>query len=510
MKIIIILCNQLYEESPILEDLDDDDIIVLYEHPLYFTDYKYHKMKLVMHRATMKKYYDYLKDNYNNKIIYLEYSDDITKQVIKKYKNIESIKIYNPIDHKIMKEFINISKKLSIQLIIFNNPGFICTVEEYTEYLKTNKNKNPYFHHTFYIWCRKKYDLLMNKDKPIGNKWSFDLDNRLPFPKNYKEEKKQILVNTSKNSYIKEAKKYVDKNFKNNHGSDEYYLPIDFKGAKKHFKTFLKKRLNNFGPYEDAVSDKIIFGNHSVLSPLINIGLITPNYILEEVSKYYEKNKVKNKVKIQSIEGYVRQLFWREFCVLVYLNKNKELETENFFNHKRLLDNSWYNGSTNVLLIDDIIKKALKYGWVHHIERLMYIGNFMLITKTHPKESYKWFMELFIDAYPWVMIPNVYDMSQFSAGNVMMKRPYFSSSNYINKMSTYKKKYDTYEKIKIGKTDLEWFEVWDSLYYNFINDNKKYLESNYSSANIVRIWNNKEIKEKEKLLEISKNYLLEY
>ena len=192
------------------------------------------------------------------------------------------------------------------------------------------------------------------------------------------------------------------------------------------------------------------------------------------------------------------------------MNKNKELETENFFNHKRLIDDSWYNGSTGVQLIDDIIKKALEYGWVHHIERLMYIGNFMLITKTHPKESYKWFMELFIDAYPWVMVPNVYGMSQFSAGNIMMKRPYFSSSNYINKMSTYKKKYDTYDKIKIEKTELEWFEVWDSLYYNFINDNKKYLESNYSSANIVRIWNNKEIKEKEKLLEISKNYLLEY
>ena len=188
-----------------------------------------------MHRATMKCYYDYLKDNYNNEIIYLEYTKDITKQVIKKYKNIEIIKIYNPIDHKIMKEFTNISKKLSIELIIYNNPGFICTIEEYTEYLKTNKNKNSYFHLSFYIWCRKKYDLLMNKDKPIGNKWSFDLDNRLPFPKNYKGNKKEILVNTNKNSYIKEAKKYININFKNNHGSDEYYLPIDFKGAKKHF-----------------------------------------------------------------------------------------------------------------------------------------------------------------------------------------------------------------------------------------------------------------------------------
>jgi deoxyribodipyrimidine photolyase-related protein len=505
MKLIIILCNQLYEDSPILEDLEKDDIIVLYEHPVYFTDFKYHKMKLVMHRATTKYYYDYMEDNYKNKIIYLEYNGDILKE-IKKHKNLELLKVYNPIDHKIVKEYINISKKLDIELEIINNPGFICTIEDYDDYLKNNKNKNPYFHHSFYIWCRRKYNLLMNKDKPIGNKWSFDTENRIPFPKNYKEDEKQILVNLDKNKHIKEAKQYVDKNFKKNHGSDDYYLPIDFKGAKKHFETFLKKRLNNFGPYEDAVSNEIIFGNHSVLSPLINIGLITPNYILEKVSEYFEKSKP----KIQSVEGYIRQLFWREFCALVYLNKNKELESGNFFNHKKDLDNSWYDGTTNMELINDIIKKALNYGWIHHIERLMYIGNFMLITKIKPKDTYKWFMELFIDAYPWVMSPNVYGMSQHSAGQIMMKRPYFSSSNYIDKMSTYKKKNNIYNKIKIEDVELEWFEVWDALYYNFINDNKKYLEDNYSTANIVRIWNKKTNKEKENILEISKNYLSKY
>ena len=505
MKLIIILCNQLFEESPILEDLDNDDIIILYEHPVYFTDFNYHKMKLVMHRATTKYYYDYLEDNYDNKIIYLEYNDDIYKE-IKKHKDINQIKIYNPIDHKIIREFINLSKNIDVQLELHNNPGFICTIEDYDEYLKTNKNKNPYFHHSFYIWCRRKYNLLMNKDKPIGNKWSFDTENRIPFPKNYKEDKKEIIIKLDKNEYVKEAKKYVEKNFKNNHGSDNYYLPIDFKGAKKHFENFLKKRLDNFGPYEDAVSNDIIFGNHSILSPLINIGLITPNYILEKVDDYFKKLKH----KIQSVEGYVRQLFWREFCVLVYLNKNKELESGNFFNHKKNVDKSWYNGSTSIQLINDLIKKALEYGWLHHIERLMYVGNFMLITNIKPKEAYKWFMELFIDAYPWVMSPNVYGMSQHSAGQIMMKRPYFSSSNYIDKMSTYKKKINIYDKVIIDDIEYEWFEIWDSLYYNFINDNKKYLGDNYSTANIVRIWNNKTLKDKNNLLNLSGKYLSKY
>ncbi len=496
MNLILILTNQLFEKSIIFEDINDNDIVFLYEHPTHFTKYKYHKMKLVMHRATMKFYEDYIKKEYTKNIKYFEFNEDIFKE-IKKIKNLEKIKVYNPIDHQIIKEYLEMKKELQIELILLDNPGNICTLENYNEYINNNKNKNVYLHHSFYIWCRKKFNILMKNNNPLGNKWSFDTENRIPFPKDYNDDIKFKIKN---NEYLKEAKEYINKHFKNNQGSDDYYLPIDFKGAKTHLNNFLKNRLENFGPYEDAVSEKIIFGYHSVLSPIINIGLITPNYIINEIQKYYEKKNI----KLQSIEGYIRQLFWREFCILVYLNKNYVLEKENFFNHKNKIDKSWYNGETKIFFINDIIKKALKYGWIHHIERLMYIGNFMLLNEIHPKECYKWFMEMFIDAYPWVMSPNVYGMSQHSAGPIMMKRPYFSSSNYIDKMSTYKKKINKYDKIKIKNENYEWYELWDALYYNFINNNQKYLEKNYSTANITKIWKNKELNEKKMYLEIAK------
>jgi deoxyribodipyrimidine photolyase-related protein len=501
MKLLIIITNQLFENSPIFDYLEENDEIILYEHPVHFTDFNYHKMKLVMHRASMKVYYDYLEKNVDNKIKYLEFNDSLEKE-IKKYKNLEKIIVYNPIDHHIMNEYLEISKKNKIELELFDNPGNICKLEDYQEYITQSKNKNPFFHHSFYVWCRRKYEILIKNNEPIGDKWSFDNENRLPFPKNYKED---VNFKVKENKYLKEAKKYVNKNFKNNHGSDEYYLPIDFSGAKAHLKKFLKERLNNFGPYEDAVSEKIIFGTHSVLSPLINIGLITPNYIIEEVHKFYKENKV----KIQSVEGYIRQLFWREFCILVYFYKYNELDNMNYFNHKNKLDKTWYNGETSFKILNDLIEKALKYGWLHHIERLMYIGNFMLITKTNPKDVYKWFMELFIDAYPWVMYPNIYGMSQHSAGPIMMKRPYFSSSNYIDKMSTYKKK-EGVNKILIENKEYEWYETWDGLYYNFINDNSKILEKNYSTANIVSIWKKKSKKDRENLLDIANKYIKKY
>ena len=119
----------------------------------------------------------------------------------------------------------------------------------------------------------------------------------------------------------------------------------------------------------------------------------------------------------------------------------------------------------------------------------MYIGNFFLITKTDPKEVHDWFMSMNIDSYHVFMEPNVYGMSQHSCGDLMMNRPYFSSSSYITKMSNYKKNKGS--KITLDNEELNWNDVWDSLYYNFISDNEKEFSKNYAVAVQVKHWKNK-------------------
>jgi deoxyribodipyrimidine photolyase-related protein len=169
----------------------------------------------------------------------------------------------------------------------------------------------------------------------------------------------------------------------------------------------------------------------------------------------------------------------------------------NFFNHQRKINKDWYEGTTNIYPIDVLIKKVTKYAYLHHIERLMYIGNWSMISKIHPKEIYKWFMITCIDAYEWVMITNVHGMSQHALDNSvisMMTRPYFSSTNYIKNMSD----------LNEGK---EWQTVWNAVYYNFIYENIDYLKHNYSVARQVRHWNNKTSKEKDELIKIAKKYL---
>ena len=146
--------------------------------------------------------------------------------------------------------------------------------------------------------------------------------------------------------------------------------------------------------------------------------MITPGEIIDKVKK------VENKIRINSLEGYVRQIIgWREFMRGIYQNYDKRLEGTNFFNHKNKMKASWYNGTTGLDPLDHSIKNAINFGWSHHIERLMILANIMNLCQIHPKQVYKWFMEMFDDSSDWVMAPNVYCMGLFSDGGIFATKP---------------------------------------------------------------------------------------
>lgn len=171
-----------------------------------------------------------------------------------------------------------------------------------------------------------------------------------------------------------------------------------------------------------------------------------------------------------------------------------KLFESNHLKHQTELNDKFWTGKTSIKPVDSIINKFVTYAYAHHIERLMYLGNFMLICMVDPKEVYRIFMEWSIDAYEWVMIPNVFGMSQYADGGTMMTRPYFSSSNYINKMSSFKR-------------DGLWDVIWDALYYNFIDKHNKIFRKNYAIAQQVKHWDNKSDEEKKQIRKTAKNYL---
>jgi len=473
----LIFPPQLFYDKAYIKELKSMDMIYLIEEPRYFTDFKFHKLKLAYHRASMKKYYDMLKKKKIN-VKYIEYSH-VNNTFYKSIGTASMIRLPDfDLENKLMKIF---KDKLTIK----DNLNFLIKIDELEALKKLIYKNNKYSHDEFYKYQRRKLDIMITKDKPEGGKWSYDSMNRLPLPKNHTAPE---IKPATKSKYIKEGITYVEKHFPDNYGElTNFIYPIENKSAIKWLHQFLEHRLKNFGKYEDAVDSSQPFLYHSVLSPMMNIGIITDTEVVDISYKYYKKHSI----PIESFEGFIRQVIgWRNYVYTIYLLDGEKMKLSNQLKHKNPLPyKKFWEGTTNIIPIDDIIKKINKYAYAHHIERLMYLGNFMLLCMIEPDDVYKIFMEWTIDSYDWVMVPNVYGMSQY-ASPIMMTRPYFSSSNYIAKMSNYKRD-----------------DIWDCLYYNFINKHYDMLKKNYATAQQVKHWDNKTKKEQDETLHKAKEYL---
>ena len=259
------------------------------------------------------------------------------------------------------------------------------------------------------------------------------------------------------NAFYLEAIAYTQKYFPENYGklNADFIYPSSFAESKTWLQNFFKTRFSEFGAYEDAIVLNENILHHSVLSPMLNVGLITPRYIIDEALQYASNYEI----PLNSLEGFIRQIIgWREFIRAVYELRGNEERTKNYWGFTRKIPASFWNGTTGIGPLDSTIKKVLETGYCNHIKRLMVLGNFMLLCEFDPDEVYRWFMALFIDAYDWVMVPNVYGMSQFADGGLMATKPYISGSNYLMKMSDYKKG--------------EWQTVWDGLSWRFMHTHR--------------------------------------
>ena len=471
---LLILPNQLFQQ---IENLEIKNII-FYEAKEYFSKYNFNKKKLILHRASMKNFSHNLKSKFKN-IYYYNYKSNL-KEVIGDYN---SITIYDPINKNIKKKLINICEEEKIKLNFLENPNFLTSQKENADYFK----KNDFFQHKYYQMQRKRLNILVDSEKkPIGGKWSFDSKNRKKFPKNIDIPKQPNF----ENDFIEEAKKYVANNFEDNPGNlKKFFYPVNRKDAKILLSNFIENKLNNFGKYQDAFEKNIVIGFHSLISSSLNIGLLNPEEVVKEVLDYYENNDL----PIASVEGFIRQIIgWREYVRALYDLQSENMEKSNYFNHNRDFSVKFYKAESDIEVLDDTINKTLDYAYCHHIERLMVLGNFFLLTELDKDQVFTWFMEMFIDAYEWVMYANVYGMSQYSYPE-MMTKPYISSSNYILKMSHYNKG--------------EWSKVWDGLYWRFISKNREKFSDNSRMSLMLSILDRMNKDKLKKHKKIAENYL---
>jgi len=362
-----------------------------------------------------------------------------------------------PDDDWLEKRIVGTSSVEGVSIHFLENPLFLNSRTEVENYFVGNS----FFQTNFYKKQRLDRKILLeDKNQPVGGKWSFDGENRKKFPAKKEIPFYQLPI---ADQDWKDACEYIDNHFSDNIGeyTTQSSIPFTATEAEIWLEQFLDHRFAEFGMYEDAMVKKEWLLNHSFLSPMLNVGLLMPQEVIDKAIAHADKNGI----PMNSLEGFVRQIVgWREFMRGVYHAKGSVQRTRNFWGFDRKIPASFYDGTTGIPPIDETIKKILKTGYAHHIERLMVIGNFFLLCEFDPDEVYRWFMELFVDAYDWVMVPNVYGMTQFADGGIFATKPYISGSNYILKMSDFEKG--------------DWQQIWDGLFWRFMAVNREFFSKN--------------------------------
>ena len=457
-KISLIFPHQLFKDNPcIIPGIK----VCIIEETLFFRQYPFHKQKIAFHRASMKYYQDYLiKKGFNTEYIESHKNESDIQKLITRLKTEGVIEIHftEVVDNWLNKRLKKSAGKYSIKLVEYQSPGFLNTLDELRKYFGERKKL---FQTRFYKDQRLSRHILIDPSgRPAGGKWTYDNDNRKKYPS---AKKAPSIKFPEPDNYHKESIVYTKKHFSDHYGklNENIRYPHTHKDALEWLNQFLNERFRDFGTYEDAIVKEEYILNHSILSPLLNTGLIT----LAELIKVSLTHAEGNDVPLNSLEGFIRQILgWREFIRAVYELKGTEERTRNFWGFNKKIPESFWNGTTGIEPVDMTIKKLLETGYNHHIERLMILGNFMLLCEFDPNEVYQWFMTMYIDAYDWVMVPNVYGMSQFADGGIMSTKPYISSSNYILKMSNFKKG--------------PWTDIWDALFWRFLDKQREFFRKN--------------------------------
>ena len=462
----LILGNQLFPLE--IQNIEDRETVFMCEDFGLCTYEKHHKSKIALFFNAMRSFRDSL-EAANIDCIYYDFNNKFEDSFIKKLSSeikdnkFSCIRFFEIEDKPFENEVMQMISDLDIKCEVLNTPMFLDSRESFKNFVG---DKKFLLQANYYKKARKEMDILIENQKPVGGKWSFDDENRKKLPKGYIIPKLPVIKERGDSD---EISNFINTEFNDHPGNINNIFPYTTEQALDWLETFFEERFKDFGPYEDAIFMGEHFQLHSALSSSMNLGIITPQQIITKAKDYAEANDI----PLNSLEGFVRQIIgWREFIRGIYQNFSEKMIDANYWNHNRKLSEAWYTGDTGIAPLDDAIKGALEFGYTHHINRLMVLASIMNMSRIHPSEIYKWFMEMFVDSSEWVMVPNVFGMGTFADGGIFATKPYISGSSYILRMSNFKKG--------------DWCEIVDGLYWKFIEDNKEFFAKNPRLSLMIR------------------------
>ncbi|MDX1480620.1 MAG: cryptochrome/photolyase family protein [Woeseiaceae bacterium] len=490
-SLVVILGNQLFP----VEELEKEkgSPIFMAEDLGLCTYVRHHQQKIVLFLAAMRAYRDALGDA-GFDVRYEEFDADAGSYEKKLAAAVEASGcrelVYFEIEDKAMEHRMRTFAGVhDLDTRELESPMFLCSRKRFADYL--DEAKRP-FMAEFYKQERRRLGILVDDDgNPEGGRWSYDEENRKKLPRSVEPPE---IAKADRTEHVDAVIGLVKEHFAEHPGdADDFWWPTTRDAALEWLDDFLEQRFEDFGPYEDAITKRSRTVFHSVLSPLINIGLLTPAEVLERALDYAGDHDV----PMQSIEGFVRQVMgWREFIRGIYRHFDADQEDANHWGHERELTAAWYEGNTGIPPLDDTIRTAQELGWTHHIPRLMVAANLMTLCEIRPQSAWRWFMEMYVDSSEWVMGPNVYGMGLFSDGGIFATKPYICGSNYLRKMSDY------------GKGD--WCDIVDGLYWRFIDKHREFFESQQRLSLMPKALDRLSAERRERIFSAAESFLSEY
>jgi deoxyribodipyrimidine photolyase-related protein len=326
----------------------------------------------------------------------------------------------------------------------------------------------------FYRTVRREHGWLMDGGEPIGGRWNFDADNRERPPRDgvdapHVYQPREDDIDAQVGTDLRGLEDELGLELHGEPGPRRY--PATRAEALRALRDFIDRRLDGFGPLEDAVVADAPHLWHSVLSPPMNLGLLHPAEICDRVDAHHRERGG----PINSHEGFLRQVAgWREYVWGLYWWRMPAWRQDNALGQRGDVPGFYWDGDTRMHCLASTLRDLLDRGWTHHIPRLMLLGNYALLAGVDPQALTEWFHSMYVDAYDWVMVPNVIGMSQWADGGVMATKPYAASANYINRMTTYCGQCPYDQDARTGDDACP----FNALYWDFMARNRARLSGN--------------------------------
>lgn len=439
--LLLILGDQLDRNSTIFDGYDhEQDQIWMAETDHEISYVPSHKQRILLFLSAMRHFRNELVES-GKTVIYHELTMDprhdqgttfgaILKNTLTHVKP-EAIRVVLPGDYRVKEELESIAEKHNLPLDVLPDLHFYSTINEFHKFARGRKSL---LLETYYRQMRKQHDVLMEAGQPIGGKWNFDHDNREPLPKTGPG---QIGRPTSfsHDDITRGVLDLIEARYAHHPGeTEDFNLPVTPGQARRMLSDFVRYHLEDFGRYEDAMWTDEPFLHHSRLSTSLNLKLLNPRECIEAVVAAYKEGSA----SLASVEGFVRQILgWREFVRGVYWLHMPDYAKQNHFNHQHSLPSFFWDGETDMKCVRQSLSHVLKFGYVHHIHRLMVLGNLSLTLGVHPYVFHEWHMAMYLDAIDWVSLPNTLGMSQHGDGGTVGTKPYVSTGNYVHKMGNF-------------------------------------------------------------------------